>query len=172
MVYLKLPAASLLSSAQCSISSSPRYWSGNWVWIVLESLKSQYHDITWVVSCLYSLAGVVGGVLWTVSRAVTAEETSSVLGRDGGVVTGPPSLRFHPSPLQDVVWVLTCSWTRDTEPDVQFHVLVRFWSFSFIYYNRDMLFVHLLSFRFSFSSGTQTQRFIRLTPAGAETVLL
>ena len=161
VVYLKLPAASLLSSAQCSISSSPGYWSGNWIWILLESWKSQHHDITSVVSCLYSLAGVVGGVLGTVSRAVAAEETSGVLGCNGGVVTGPPSLGLHPRPLQDVVWVLTCSWMRNTElePDLKFHVLMWFWSLSLICCNRDIFFCHwLILFCFSFSSGTQTTR--------------
>ncbi len=61
----------------------------------------------------HSLARVVGGVLGTVSRAVAAEETGGVLGGDGGVLAGPPSLGFHPRPLQDVVRVLTCSWMRN-----------------------------------------------------------
>lgn len=60
---------------------------------------------------LYSLAGVVGGVIRTVSGAVAAEETGRVLWGDGGVLARPPSLGFHPCPLQDVVRVLTCSWT-------------------------------------------------------------
>lgn len=68
-------------------------------------------------STVYSLAGVVGGVLRTVSGAVAAEETGGVLGRDGGVFAGPPSLGFHPRPLQDVVRVLTCSWTNRQTPE-------------------------------------------------------
>jgi len=62
-------------------------------------------------SCrLYSLAGVVDGVLGTVSGAVAAEEAGGVLGRYGRVLAGPPSFGFHPRALQDVVRVLTRSW--------------------------------------------------------------
>lgn len=58
---------------------------------------------------LSSLAGVVGGVLGAVTRAVAAEKTGGVLGRHCRVVTGAAGLRFHPGALQDVVRVLTCS---------------------------------------------------------------
>lgn len=65
---------------------------------------------------LYSLAGVVRGVVRTVSGAVAAEESSSILRCDGRVLTGPPSLVFHPRPLQDVVRVLTCTWMENHKP--------------------------------------------------------
>ena len=61
-----------------------------------------------------SLAGVVGGVVGTVSGAVAAEESGEVLGRDGGVLAGPPGLGFHPRPLQNVVRVLTGDWREKT----------------------------------------------------------
>lgn len=69
------------------------------------------------VCVLDSLACVIGGVVGTVTRTVAAEETCGVLGGDGRVLAGPPGLRFHPCPLQDVVRVLTCSWA-DTEQGV------------------------------------------------------
>lgn len=66
---------------------------------------------------LYSLAGVVGGVFGTVTGAVAAEEARGVLGGDGGVLAGPPGLRFDPGALQDVVRVLTRSLERETQAE-------------------------------------------------------
>lgn len=48
---------------------------------------------------MYSLAGVVLGVFWTVSGAVAAEEAGGVLGGNGGVLARPSGLRFHPRAL-------------------------------------------------------------------------
>lgn len=72
-------------------------------------------------SSLDSLAGVVRGVLRTVSGAVAAEETGSVFRRYRRVLARPPSLGFHPRALQDVVRVLTCSWT-DEQKQIQYVV--------------------------------------------------
>lgn len=58
---------------------------------------------------LDSLAGVVGGVLRAVTRAVAAEKAGGVLWRHGRVLAWAAGLRFHPGALQDVVRVLTCS---------------------------------------------------------------
>lgn len=85
-------------------------------WKVLQ-LTARFFGRTEGSTAFYSLAGVVGGVLRTVSRAVTAEETGGVLGRDGGVLAGPPGLGFRPRPLQDVVRVLTRSWTDRRTPE-------------------------------------------------------
>lgn len=67
----------------------------------------------------YSLAGVVDGVIRTVSRAVAAEEAVPVLRSDGGVLPWTPGLGIHTVPLQEVVRVLTCS-LEETEPDSHF----------------------------------------------------
>lgn len=59
---------------------------------------------------LDSLAGVVGGVLGAVTRAVAAEKAGGVLWRHRRVLAWAAGLRFYPGALQDVVRVLTCSW--------------------------------------------------------------
>lgn len=59
-----------------------------------------------------SLAGVIGGIFRTVSRAVAAQKSGSILWGNGGV------LRFDACTLQDIVRVLTCSWVN-RHPSIQ-----------------------------------------------------
>lgn len=57
--------------------------------------------------CRHSHAGVVDGVVRTVTGAVAAEEAGQVLGGDGGVVSGSLGPVASPRVHQDVVGVLT-----------------------------------------------------------------
>lgn len=78
-------------------------------------LYSAVTDSETLLRCFYSLAGVVDGVVRAVTRAVAAEGSREVLRCDGGAVARAPGLGFHPRPLQDVVRVLTCGWTRNKQ---------------------------------------------------------
>lgn len=77
-----------------------------------------FTDTCRVSAASYSLAGVVGGIVRTVSRAVAAEEASGVLGGNGGVIVGPPPLGFRSRLLQNMVGVLSCRWREQMKSEL------------------------------------------------------